>query len=81
MDLSEMALEMAVYRGLGPKFVYTLTVGPSLIGTARKLLKHMGADTKDHPLAPYINLEVYENFGQHEWCLSDGQDAYGSKGV
>lgn len=78
MDLCVSALEEAVHRGLGPKFAYTLTVSPRMLVPARSLLKQLAADTRQNPFAPYVNLEVCEEFARFEWCISDGEKTYGS---
>lgn len=79
VDLCVVALEEAA-RCLGPAFVYTLTVRTGDTIWVRAMLRKMGADVQDNPFAPYVNLVTDEALAPHEWHLSDGKRAVGSKG-
>lgn len=79
-DLSENSMEQAALI-VGPAFIYDLLVHPIALLSARNMLKRWGADTQDHPLAPYVNLEGDLTLGRSEWILSANGRAAGSKGV
>jgi hypothetical protein len=79
-DLAICSLEEAALI-TGPAFVYELHVAPYAILHARNLLKVFAADTKEHPLAPYIDLIEDMTLRRYEWVLCANGKCAGSIGV
>lgn len=80
-DLSHAALEDAVLALGRPRVTYTVTVHPDQVASAASLLKGIGADTKDNPLSPYINLALDESLKFYAWRLDDGTTEVHSEGA
>jgi len=77
-DLSGKTLEAAACK-LGPSFVYDLHIHPHNVVWVRNLVRHVMADVKENPLAPYINIiEDQEMLPRYAWCLAAGGKAFGS---
>lgn len=67
---------------LPPRRAYTLYVGMSIEPYAYRLMKHIGATTKDNPFAPYINVVLDTRLERQEWYLAGGVgEAFGSEGL
>ncbi len=79
-DLSQTTLEEAANR-LGPSFTYELRVNETQLPYARRLLRTMGADTMNHPFAPYINLVTQPGYRTDEWSIHANDRGYGSEGA
>lgn len=65
---------------IGPAFIYDLYVRADNIVWVRQMLHQFGADTRDNPLAPYVNLCIDNDLGPYEWYLSANGKASGSEG-
>lgn len=79
-DLSQTPLEEAANR-LGPSFTYELRINEVCLPYARRLLRTMGAHTRNHPFAPYINLVVQPGYDLDEWSIHANGRGYGSEGA
>lgn len=79
-NCSFTSLEMVALI-IGPSFIYDLHVHPEYALEMRHMLKTYGATTKDHPLAPYINLISDDSLRREEWYLLAGVKACGSEGI
>ena len=80
-DLSTTALEECAIR-MKPHANYKLYVHHKQFPYACMLVKHMGAESKDHPFAPFINVVVLDRLSHCEWFIEgDAGDAWGSPGV
>jgi hypothetical protein len=79
--LCETSLEMCAVQ-MRPSHVYALYTGARLQPHARMVLKHIGATSKEHPFAPYINLQFDPRLEPQEWCITNCEDeAWGSEGL
>lgn len=76
-DLSICAIEDAA-RFLGPSFTYSLWVSPKQIVSVRFLIRKMGANVQDSPLAPYINLFSDPALPYRAWYLGANNHYYGN---
>jgi len=79
-DISGSSLGWAAQK-CGPAFVYDLYVREANCVWVRGLLKDINADTKDNPLAPYINLLFDNRLGPYEWYLSANGKCFGSPSI
>lgn len=80
-DMSTTALEECAIR-MKPHSEYKLYVHHKNYPYACMLVKHMGAESKDHPFAPFINVVVLNTLQHSEWFIEgDARDAWGSPGV
>lgn len=79
-NCSHTSLEWAA-QNLGPSFVYVLSVSEQMVLSMRTMLKKFGADTVDHPMSPYVNLEVDKDLKPYEWYLSAYGKSIGSEDV
>jgi hypothetical protein len=80
-DLCIVAIEDAITRtGYKPPPVL-LTVGKGALIYAVSILKIIGANTKEHPTAPYINLILDESLEPHEWYITINGKSVGSPSV
>lgn len=76
IDLSTVALEeaaLAIQQRYGRRgWRYTLNVPRHEEPFAIQLLKDIGAQTRDNPFAPYVNLRVHDraDLGQYWWYLT-----------
>lgn len=80
-DLSMTGLEECAIR-MKAAASYKLYVNHKLFPYAAMLVKHMGAETRDHPFAPYINIVSLDKLKRDEWFIEgDAFEAWGSPGV
>lgn len=79
-DLSLCALEEAASL-LGPSFMYDLYVHECQLLYTRRLLRSFGAELKDHPFSPYINLHTFCFKRPTTWVLCANERKVGSEGV
>lgn len=80
-DLCTTTLEECALR-MKPRQSYKLWVNPRQFPYACMLVKHMGAESKDHPFAPFINVVTLDKLRPHEWFIEgDVGEAWGSPSV
>jgi hypothetical protein len=79
--LSVVSMEECAIR-MRPSRAYKLCVGRALLPYAYMLVKNIGADSQEHPFAPYINVLEHQKLQPLEWFIEgDTGDAWGSKGL
>jgi hypothetical protein len=66
---------------LPPNSVYRLIVGPCHLSYARRVYTRQGDTMISNPLAPFINVELREDFGEMQWELWSGADCVYSEGL
>jgi hypothetical protein len=80
-DLSQTSLEECASR-MKAVGSYKLWVHPKMLPYANMLVKHMGAESRDHPFAPFINVVTNQHMNISEWFIEgDAFEAWGSEGV
>lgn len=79
-DLCTMALEECIHRGLPAAWIYTLRVGPSLLTSARGLIRFLADGSKDNPFVPQINIILEQGYRGQQWAIEAGGVAFGSMG-
>ena len=78
-DLSGQSLGWAA-QTIGPSFFYDLYIHENSMFWVRTMLRQLNADTRENPLAPYINLRPDNECGPYEWYLSANGKCVGSQG-